>query len=129
MTVVVLDASAAVRMALSPADHEVMLTAVEKASEVMAPHLFAAETGNALWKYFRAGCLDAQAMRKRHVEAMSLVSFWVPDNALFPEALALAAAREHPVYDCLYLVIARRFDASLITADKRLKTLCSQICR
>ncbi len=123
MTPVVLDASAAIRLVLSPADHETMLAKVEAAPDVLAPHLFAAETGNALWKYCRAGRIEAGALRERHLEALGLVSVWIPDTSLFPEALALAASRNHSVYDCLYLVAARRFDANLSTADRRLADL------
>lgn len=123
MSALVLDASAAVRVVLSPADHTGLLSQLEAASDVLAPHLYAAETGNALRKYFRNGDLDAQALRARHAEALGLVSIWLPDTALFPEALALAARRGHSVYDCLYLVAARRFDASLLTADRRLAVL------
>ncbi len=123
----VLDASAAVRMVLSPADHDGMLAELATASDVLAPHLYAAETGNALWNYCRSGKIDAQALRERHAEALALVSIWVPDTTLFPEALALAARRDHPVYACMYLVAARRFDAALLTADRRLAELHRQI--
>ena len=123
MTALVLDASAAVRMVLSPADHDHMLSELATASDVLAPHLYAAETGNALWKYLRSGHIDARALRERHAEALALVSIWVPDITLFPEALALAARCHHPVYDCVYLVTARRFDAALLTADRRLAEL------
>lgn len=129
MSVVVLDASAAIRLVLSPADHAELLAEVEAASDVLAPHLFAAETGNALWKYFRAGRIDADALRKRHGEALGLVSLWLPDVDLFPEALALAASRDHAVYDCVYLIAARRFDAALLTADRRLACLCREIAK
>ncbi|MCA1779847.1 MAG: hypothetical protein LC637_10815 [Xanthomonadaceae bacterium] len=40
-------------------------------------------------------------MRQRHAEALALVSLWIPDTSLFPEALSLAAKLGHPVYDCL----------------------------
>lgn len=127
MAALVLDASAAVRMVLSPADHHDMLSAVATASDVLAPHLYAAETGNALWKYLRSGNIAAGALRERHAEALALVSLWVLDTTLFPEALALAARLDHTVHNCLYLVTARRFDASLLTADRRLAELHRKI--
>ena len=127
MDSVVLDASAALRAVLSPADHSSVLAAIESASDVMAPQLFAAETANALWKYERAGRLDGKEIRQRHAEALALVSLWIPDTSLFPEALSLAAKLGHPVYDCLYLIAARRFDAQLLTADRRLETLFAEI--
>lgn len=39
------------------------------------------------------------------------------------EALALATHHDHPVYDCLYLVLARREVAALLSADQRLLKL------
>lgn len=123
MDSVVLDASAALRAVLSPADHSPLLEAIEAASDVIAPQLFASETANALWKYHQSGRLDGKAIRHRHAEALALVSLWIPDTSLFPEALSLAAKLGHPVYDCLYLIAARRFDAGLLTADRRLEAL------
>ena len=128
MDSVVLDASAALRAVLSPADHLPMLEGIESASDVIAPQLFASETANALWKYHQAGRRDGKTIRHRHAEALALVSLWIPDTSLFPEALALATRLEHPVYDCLYLIAARRFDARLLTADRRLEALYGRIC-
>jgi len=127
MSTVVLDASAALRVVLSPADHPTLLTQIESASEVLSPQMFAAETANALWKYQRAGRLEGSAMRNYHTQTMALVSVWVPDMSLFPEALSLASRLGHPVYDCLYQVAARRFDARLLTADRRLEALFAEI--
>lgn len=127
MDSVVLDASAALRAVLSPADHLSVLAAIESASDVMAPQLFAAEMANALWKYERAGRLDGREIRRRHAETLALVSLWIPDTSLFPEALSLATRLGHPVYDCLYLIAARRFDARLLTSDRRLEALFAGI--
>jgi hypothetical protein len=41
-----------------------------------------------------------------------------PDRTLQAEALALATHLDHPVYDCLYLVLARREVAALLSADQ-----------
>ena len=43
------------------------------------------------------------------------------------EALALACHLNHPVYDCLYLALARREAAAVLTADKRLMALAEQV--
>jgi predicted nucleic acid-binding protein len=43
------------------------------------------------------------------------------------EALALACHLDHPVYDCLYLALARREAAQLLTADQRLEKLASKV--
>lgn len=44
----------------------------------------------------------------------------IPLHLLADEAAGTAIALNHPVYDCFYLALARRENAPLITADKRL---------
>jgi predicted nucleic acid-binding protein len=41
-----------------------------------------------------------------------------PDGELASEAVELATKLKHPLQDCLYLAVARRFDVPLITADR-----------
>ena len=60
----------------------------------------------------------------RHREAIALIALFVDDADLFPEALTLAAASDHPVYDALYALMARRHAAVLLTFDRRLHGLC-----
>jgi predicted nucleic acid-binding protein len=41
--------------------------------------------------------------------------------------LALACHLDHPVYDCLYLALARREAAILLTDDQRLQRLAATV--
>jgi predicted nucleic acid-binding protein len=41
-----------------------------------------------------------------------------PDRDLLPEAIALSTKLKHAVQDCLYLAVAIRFHAPLVTADR-----------
>ncbi|MEB3297655.1 MAG: hypothetical protein VKL23_08995 [Cyanobacteriota bacterium] len=41
--------------------------------------------------------------------------------------MALACHLNHPVYDCLYLALARREAASLISSDRRLNALAERV--
>ena len=50
-----------------------------------------------------------------------------PDRHPQAEALALACHLDHPVYDCLYLALARREAALLLTADQRLLQLAARV--
>ncbi|MCT4364708.1 MAG: type II toxin-antitoxin system VapC family toxin [Synechococcaceae cyanobacterium MAG-AL1] len=60
-------------------------------------------------------------------DARDLVDQIEPDRHLQVEALALACHLNHPVYDCLYLALARREAATLLTADRRLQSLAAQV--
>ena len=59
--------------------------------------------------------------------AVELVDVIEPDRQLQAEALALACHLDHPVYDCVYLALARREAALLVTADKRLQQLAARV--
>lgn len=124
---VVLDASAALRIVLSPSEHRRWIGQLQSAGVVAAPLLFASETANALWKYQRAGMLDGQAATAAHTQAIALISHWQNDLELSDAALELAGRLDHPVYDCLYLACSQSLDAEIMTADRRLAELAARI--
>lgn len=100
---------------------------VAGADLVIAPTLYCAETANAFWKYVRAGTLDASVVVARCEEARSLVDQMIPDCDLQVEALAFSVQHDHPVYDGLYAVLARRHAAGVITRDQRLAKLLATV--
>jgi predicted nucleic acid-binding protein len=124
--VVVLDASAAVRAVMDAAAQPALLDRLAAAPIVVAPALMRIEAANALWKYQRAGVIDAAEVLARHAETAALVHRFIDEQTLFPEALQLAVDLDHPVYDAVYAVSARRHAATLLTFDRRLHALCAQ---
>ena len=74
------------------------------------------EVANALWR-----------LQQRLSRAADLVDHIEPDRTLLAEALALATHLDHPVYDCLYLVLARREVALLLSTDRRLLELAKKV--
>jgi predicted nucleic acid-binding protein len=73
--------------------------------------------------------LDASAAVRAVMDAaaqLAPVHWSIDEQPLFPEALQLAADLDHPVYDAVYAVSARRHAATLLTFDRRLHALCAQ---
>ena len=96
-------------------------------NELIVPDLLFAEVGNILWKKQLRGEMDAAATQ---IGARWLlqVPVQVHDSAgLLADALALALQLQHPAYDCFYLALARRVDAPLMTADRRLHARCHAV--
>ena len=85
------------------------------------------QVANALWRLQRAGQLEADCLQQRLDRAAALVDHIEPDRSLQAEAFALATHLDHPVYDCLYLVLARREVAALLSAEKRLLKLAARV--
>lgn len=102
-------------------------TAGQAATVVAAPSLHASEVANALWKYVKAGNLDAETALERLEESINLIDAFTPDWELTTEALTEAVRFKHPVYDLLYAVLARRTGCPVLTMDERLRTLLGQM--
>ena len=123
----VLDASAAVRLILADPAAADLAERVGGAALVLAPELMLTELANTLWKLQRADRLNDLDPQALLAEARELVDRLEPDRHLQAEALALACHLNHPVYDCLYLALARREAASLISSDRRLNALAERV--
>ncbi len=125
--IVVLDASAAIRTVLGAAPQPAFTEALSDAEVVLAPELFIPETANAIWKYVRASQLHPDQAERKRGQCVGLVTRFEPHGALAAEALDLARATGRSVYDALYLVLARRNVAVLLTTDKQLQETAGQL--
>ena len=95
--------------------------------DLIAPELILAETGNAFWLYIKAGHLEldeATAILERFPACFSRL---IPTSELVTNALILAKARDHPVYDCCYLALAQREAERLVTLDRALASVAQRI--
>ena len=127
MPTCVLDASAAIRVITGDPVASQWRDQLKKAPLVLAPELMLSEVANTLWKLQRGGNLNGLDPQTLLADARDLVDQIEPDRHLQVEALALACHLAHPVYDCLYLALARREAAQLLTADQRLEKLASKV--
>ncbi|MFM7087731.1 MAG: type II toxin-antitoxin system VapC family toxin [Cyanobium sp.] len=123
----VLDASATVRLILGDPDATPMAVRLRGAALVLAPELMLTEVANTLWKLRRSEQLPGLDPQQLLLDARELVDRVEPDRHLQAEALALACHLNHPVYDCLYLALARREAATLVSADQWLLRLAEQV--
>jgi len=123
----VLDASAAVAIALGRPEAETLRQAVAGADWVIAPELFAAEVTNAFWKYARAKVLDPDACVQAQATAIGLPDDLIPMKAQAAECLAEATRAGHSAYDLMYVVLARRQGVPLATLDGKLAALARRL--
>jgi predicted nucleic acid-binding protein len=109
----VIDASAAGQLLFTSR----LDAALEGNSELIAPDLIVAELLNARWKIARAGGLAPTVS--------SIVDFLgririLPSLPYAPLAAELSERLNHPIYDCLYVAIARQESVKLLTHDAHL---------
>ncbi len=110
------DASVLVKMLAIETDSDIAAEFF-LSEEVVAPDLIMIEAASALWSKLRRG--ETVAMRHDISRLEALIALMIPSSELVQDALDLAVALGHPVYDCLYLALAIRRDARLVTADQR----------
>jgi predicted nucleic acid-binding protein len=88
-------------------------------SELYAPDLILAEVGNVVWKRYGRGEIDEAEARALVVDCLRLPLALTSSGDLVASALELALRTKRTVYDCLYLALAVRTKAVLVSADKR----------
>lgn len=114
MTVVV-DASVAVKWVVSEADSELAATLRDRL--MLAPPLWLVECAAALARREKAGELSSEGVDAALDLLRAFPVVGSEHSSDLPAALRLAARLRHPLYDCLYLAVARREGCKLITAD------------
>ena len=120
---IVLDASAATAIVHSTADADFFRQKAGQ-EEAVAPTLFHAEVDSIQWEYVRAGLVEFKTAAMRAFTAAELVDRFCDDRELYVEALGESVRLDHSAYDMFYFVLARRYDATLLTMDKALARLC-----
>jgi predicted nucleic acid-binding protein len=116
----IVDASVGVKWFAEEIGSERAESLLASAEPLWAPDLLLLEIGNALRKKVRAHKLSrAQATRAMEIAPEYFDRLW-PIQELTAPASRLALELDHPIYDCVYLALAARENAPLITADERL---------
>jgi predicted nucleic acid-binding protein len=90
------------------------------AGEIVVPDLFWAEVSSVLWKTARRGSCDPDeaTVALSTLQQQELTA--VPSLILVISALSIALKYGRPLYDCLYVALAVRLNAELVTADEKL---------
>jgi len=121
--IAVLDVSAAVELLLKRVGAVQVGDMVSRADLVLAPNLYVAELANVFWKYHQLHDMPIEECERSIETGLALPDTFGDDKDLQREAFAMACRCEHSVDDMLYLVLARRHAACLVTMDRRLRRL------
>jgi len=103
-----------------PEARELLRQLVKGEIQFVVPDLFWVEIGNVLWKAVRSGrCTRPTAESGlREIKEQGLIT--TPSYVLIEAALDIAIRFNRTVYDSIYVALASKHGAQLITADERL---------
>ncbi|MDE0172408.1 MAG: type II toxin-antitoxin system VapC family toxin [Defluviicoccus sp.] len=118
----VVDASVAVKWLVAEEDADIADRLAASGEELHAPRLMASEVANALWRKARLGQIERAEAGAAMTVLSDMPMRWNDDETVGADAVRLALALEHPVYDCVYLALAHRIGATVVTADRRFVT-------
>jgi predicted nucleic acid-binding protein len=126
VTPTVVDASVAVKWCLPSQDQDLVLQAEELLASYrtgleifLVPDLFWLELANALWKAVGKQKIDSEVAARSFRVVSDLKIPTISSVDLVPRALQLAVEHRRTVYDSVYVALALRAKANLITADER----------
>ncbi len=121
----VIDASVAVKLLVDEPGSDVARKLAASGQESHAPRLMASEIANALWRKERLGQIERADAGAALALMTDMPVRWGADEFVSADAVRLALALDHPVYDCVYLALAHRIGATVVTADRRFVTAVS----
>ena len=118
----VVDASVAVKLLVDEPDSDAARELAASGQELHAPRLMASEVANTLWRKARVGEIERADAGTAMALLRDMPLRWNDDETITADAMRLALALDHPVYDCVYLALAHRIGATVVTADRRFVT-------
>ncbi|GHU66753.1 hypothetical protein FACS189447_08190 [Spirochaetia bacterium] len=115
--IVVLDSNAAIAVVLQQEKGVYFNELIEKSEKVMTSEFFRIEVANVIKKYYKGNFIKREHCNELLEMAEGLVDEFIPIKGNNVEALNESIRLDYSAYDMLYLTLARRTGATLLTLD------------
>ncbi|HVS39327.1 MAG TPA: type II toxin-antitoxin system VapC family toxin [Gemmataceae bacterium] len=119
---IVIDANVAVKWYLPEKGTEAAIELTTGGNRLVAPELIRLEVLSAITRGVRnnkATASEARAQCERWLNNLTDGALaLVPEHSLLHDAIDLSLKVKHAFLDCMYLAVARRLEAPLLTADR-----------
>lgn len=123
----VLDTSAAVKLYAPEEGGSAVLDLLESGAGFIVPDIFPLEFASALLRKERRREV-VPGTAQRALRELGVAGFvLVPHAPLLDDAVALASEHQHGLYDCLFLLVARRHDVPVVTFDSAMAALTRRL--
>lgn len=120
---IVVDASVAVKWLVPEQGSDEADRLLSSSRKLFAPELIRVEVAAALTRRFRTGQAPEAEVREDCARWPQMLAEGIltlsPVEQDYQEAIDLAVRLKHPLQDCLYLALAHRLQATLVTADPK----------
>lgn len=117
---VVVDSCVAIKWFIAETGFENAKSLLRPNLDLIAPDIVLMEIANALWKNERLKRVSKELVDRALANAPRYFQELWSTRELTSEAIDLARLIDHPVYDCIYAIVARRAGSPLVTSDATL---------
>jgi len=124
---VVLDASAAIEIALENGSADYFQEIIMNSDLVIAPDTFPSEITNIFWKYGFYSEMDKEKCENGIDYCLDLIDDYIDTKSICREVFFESINNEHSSYDIFYLVVARRHNAGILTKDKKMINIAKNL--
>ncbi|MFP3042385.1 type II toxin-antitoxin system VapC family toxin [Treponema primitia] len=124
--IIVLDSNAAIEIVLKRERGTIFRRLVESSEKTITSEFFRIEVANVIRKYYRGNYIQKEDCVKLLELSENLIDEFIPVSENNVEALHEAIRLDYSAYDMLYLTLARRTGATLITLDKLLNSIAEK---
>jgi predicted nucleic acid-binding protein len=124
--IIILDSNAAIEIVLKREKSKILGELIETSERTVSSEFFRIETANVIRKYYHGKYIKKAKCNKLLELAENLVDEFVPIKENHLEALNEAIRLNYPAYDMLYLTLARRMGAMLVTLDHSLNSIAKK---
>ena len=94
--------------------------------DLAAPEFIFLELFHALWNLARRNQFHMHDIEPSLMRMRDVFAYFAPQETLRGDAMRLALHRNLAIYDCLYIALAQREGATLITADEKQLAIARQ---
>jgi predicted nucleic acid-binding protein len=124
--IVVLDCNAAIEVVLKREKGAIFRQIIESSEKTITSEFFRVETANVIRKYYKGNYIKKDDCNKLLELTESLIDEFIPKSENNLEALNEAIRLDYSAYDMLYLTLARRTGALLLTLDRPLNKIAKK---
>ena len=124
--IILLDSNAAIEIVLKREKGKILRDLVEASEKTASSEFFRIEIANVIRKYYQGKYIKKEECNKILELAENLIDEFVPIKENHLEALHEAIRLKYTAYDMLYLTLARRMGATLVTLDHSLNVIAKK---
>ncbi|MEL3905944.1 MAG: type II toxin-antitoxin system VapC family toxin [Treponema sp.] len=92
-----------------------------------APDIYPSEITNVFWKYRNFSSLNTTICKKGIEYCIGLIDDFINTKVLCNIVYEEAVKYRHPAYDMFYLIAAKKYHAKLLTCDKKLAKISTEM--